>query len=49
MLCTPLLPPPHTARSRLPDGSEDLASLHAAEPVGEGEKWIVTRWYKEMD
>ncbi|EFJ40203.1 hypothetical protein VOLCADRAFT_108284 [Volvox carteri f. nagariensis] len=34
--------------SRLVDGSEDLASLHAAEPVRAGSKWICTRWFKEL-
>lgn len=35
--------------SRRPDGEEDKASLHAAEPVTMGEKWIATRWLKEID
>jgi hypothetical protein len=35
--------------SRLEDGTEDSASLHAAEPVGEGEKWIATRWFREVE
>lgn len=35
--------------SRLPDGGEDLSSLHSAEPVREGIKWIATRWFKEVD
>ncbi|KAG2492422.1 hypothetical protein HYH03_009365 [Edaphochlamys debaryana] len=34
--------------SRLADGSEDLASLHSAEPVRGGTKWICTRWFKEL-
>ncbi|KAG2430196.1 hypothetical protein HXX76_010295 [Chlamydomonas incerta] len=34
--------------SRLPDGTEDLASLHSAEPVRAGSKWICTRWFKEL-
>lgn len=28
-------------------GKEDLASVHAAEAVKEGEKWIMTRWLQE--
>lgn len=35
--------------SRLPSGAEDAASLHAAEPVVEGQKWIVTRWFTSAD
>ncbi|KAJ9522637.1 hypothetical protein QJQ45_019722, partial [Haematococcus lacustris] len=35
-------------RSALPDGTEDLASLHAAEKVVQGNKWIATRWFKEV-
>eukprot|EP00955_Chlamydomonas_euryale_P040447 351697-Chlamydomonas_euryale.AAC.9 len=34
--------------SALPNGLEDPCSLHSAEPVGAGEKWIVTRWFKEV-
>lgn len=30
------------------DGTEDPASLHAAEPVRSGQKWIVTRWLREQ-
>lgn len=33
-------------RSRREDGSEDPASLHAAEKVIRGEKWICSRWFK---
>ncbi len=40
---TPAGPPP-APRSRLPDGTEDLSSLHSAEPVRCGDKWITTRW-----
>lgn len=36
-------------RSRLPNGEEDRASLHGGEPVLRGEKWIATRWFKELD
>jgi prolyl 4-hydroxylase len=25
----------------------DAASLHAGEPVTEGEKWVVTKWMRE--
>ena len=35
--------------SRLPTGDEDKASLHAAEPIIHGEKWIATRWLREID
>eukprot|EP00887_Chlorella_sp_A99_P006961 scaffold2.g6961.t1 len=36
--------------SRLPDGGEDVASLHAADPVGPGgTKWVATRWCREME
>jgi prolyl 4-hydroxylase len=31
----------------LPDGSLDPASLHAGEPVAQGEKWVATRWLRE--
>lgn len=34
--------------SALPDGEEDRRSLHSAEVVEEGEKWIATRWFKEV-
>lgn len=33
--------------SRNTMGKEDLASVHAAEAVKEGEKWIMTRWLQE--
>ena len=33
--------------SKRQDGTEDIASLHAAEAVREGEKWIATRWMKD--
>jgi hypothetical protein len=33
--------------SRREDGTEDAASLHAAEPVLKGTKWIATRWLRE--
>jgi len=35
--------------SRLPNGSEDMSSIHAAEAVGSGEKWILTRWMRENE
>mmetsp|Transcript_64581 Transcript_64581/g.203838 ORF Transcript_64581/g.203838 Transcript_64581/m.203838 type:complete len:181 (-) Transcript_64581:86-628(-) len=35
--------------SRMPDGEEDPASIHAAEPVDAGEKWISTRWLREFN
>lgn len=35
--------------SRLLTGEEDKASLHAAEPIIRGEKWIATRWLREID
>ncbi|EIE25528.1 hypothetical protein COCSUDRAFT_40745 [Coccomyxa subellipsoidea C-169] len=34
------------SRSRLKDGREDDASLHAAEKVLKGEKWICSRWFR---
>ncbi len=33
-------------RSCLKDGREDDASLHAAEKVSKGEKWICSRWFR---
>lgn len=33
--------------SKKRDGSEDLNSIHAAETVLKGEKWIATRWLSE--
>ncbi|GBF96179.1 hypothetical protein Rsub_08927 [Raphidocelis subcapitata] len=35
--------------SRRADGDEDAASIHAAEVVGRGDKWIATRWMKAAD
>lgn len=35
--------------SALPNGNEDLAALHAAMPVGSGEKWVATRWFSEVE
>ncbi len=35
--------------SRLPGGGEDFASIHAAQVVEGGEKWIATRWFKELE
>jgi len=35
--------------SRLVTGNEDMASIHAAEAVVEGEKWIMTRWMREIE
>lgn len=35
--------------SRLVSGNEDMASIHAAEAVVEGEKWIMTRWMREVE
>ena len=34
--------------SRLYSGHEDSASIHAAEAVDGGEKWVLTRWLREM-
>ncbi|GFH22484.1 Fe2OG dioxygenase domain-containing protein [Haematococcus lacustris] len=34
--------------SALPDGTEDLASLHAAEKVVQGNKWIATRYFDTL-
>ncbi|KAI7838354.1 hypothetical protein COHA_007922 [Chlorella ohadii] len=33
--------------SRLPSGEEDKCSIHEAERVGAGVKWIATRWCRE--
>lgn len=33
--------------SKMKSGTEDLASIHAAEVVTKGEKWIATRWLTE--
>lgn len=33
--------------SALPDGAEDYNSIHSAETVEGGEKWIITRWFRE--
>ena len=30
--------------SQMKDGKEDAASMHEAEVVSKGEKWIVTQW-----
>jgi hypothetical protein len=38
-------PPPPCAAA----GGEDFASIHAAQVVEAGEKWICTRWLKELD
>lgn len=35
--------------SKLPDGNEDFASIHSAEVVTAGEKWIATRWFQEVE
>ncbi|EFN57062.1 hypothetical protein CHLNCDRAFT_143806 [Chlorella variabilis] len=35
--------------SRLPGGGEDKASIHEAERVEAGTKWICTRWCREQD
>ncbi|KAI8474309.1 MAG: hypothetical protein J3K34DRAFT_518266 [Monoraphidium minutum] len=35
--------------SRRPDGSEDVSSIHAAEVVRGGDKWIATRWMKQAE
>ena len=40
-------PPRPGGRSRRADGSEDVASIHSAEPVARGEKWIATVWMRE--
>lgn len=32
-----------------PEGFVDHLSLHAGTPVIEGEKWIMTRWFRERD
>jgi hypothetical protein len=34
-------------RSKRPNGDEDPNSIHAAETVLAGEKWIATRWMKD--
>lgn len=34
-------------RSKRPNGDEDPNSIHAAETVMGGEKWIATRWMKD--
>lgn len=33
--------------SKRPDGNEDPNSIHAADTVERGEKWIATRWMKD--
>ncbi|KAK9809953.1 hypothetical protein WJX72_002399 [[Myrmecia] bisecta] len=35
--------------SRLPSGEEDSCSLHSAERVRRGEKWIATRWLSDLE
>jgi hypothetical protein len=30
-----------------PDGEVDKRSLHAGDPVEQGEKWVVTKWFRE--
>lgn len=34
-------------RNCFADGSVDDRSLHAGEPVKQGEKWVVTKWFRE--
>lgn len=36
-------------RSKRLDGQEDANSIHAAEVVKSGEKWIATRWMTEAE
>lgn len=38
---------PGVCRSRTPSGGEDKSSIHEAERVGRGCKWIATRWCRE--
>eukprot|EP00879_Flechtneria_rotunda_P003674 GHRR01003911.1.p1 GENE.GHRR01003911.1~~GHRR01003911.1.p1 ORF type:complete len:380 (+),score=161.98 GHRR01003911.1:1720-2859(+) len=35
--------------SKRPDGQEDPNSIHAADEVEKGEKWIATRWMKDAE
>ena len=39
----------HFFRSHLPGsgGVDDPFSMHSAEPVVSGEKWVATRWFAE--
>jgi hypothetical protein len=41
--------PQPSHRSRRPDGGEDVASIHAAEVVRGGDKWIATRWMRQAE
>jgi len=34
-------------RNCFADGRVDDRSLHAGEPVKQGEKWVVTKWFRE--
>jgi prolyl 4-hydroxylase len=34
-------------RNCLDDGQVDVRSLHAGDPVERGEKWVVTKWFRE--
>ena len=34
--------------SQLPDGNMDDFSQHAAEPIIEGEKWLINLWYVNL-
>jgi prolyl 4-hydroxylase len=31
------------------NGALDARSLHGGSPVGDGEKWIATKWFRERD
>jgi hypothetical protein len=35
-------------RNCLADGQPDPRTLHAGDPVTEGEKWVVTKWFREQ-
>lgn len=36
-------------RNCLYDGQPDPRSLHAGDPVVQGQKWVVTKWFRERD
>lgn len=39
--------PVYHLRSRMPNGEEDKCSIHEADKVLRGTKWIATRWCRE--